>query len=301
MDVSIIIVNYNIRDYLLECLRSVYAVKSPEVEVILVDNASSDGSVEAVRKEFPRTIIIENKENRGFPAANNQAFALAKGDYLMMLNPDAFLQEGSLESLYAYMQDHPEVSMTAPRLLNTDGSHQKSVWRFPALGSLFAETFYFGFLLKKKNYADRDLNVAFEAESFSGAAILFRRSVLETIGPLDESLFWIEDVDFCYRAAKARMKRVYYPAARVTHHISVSAKKNYNIAISNQIYNKIKFFKKHKSRASAAFVIAISLYHVLAKLILFSLLSPFSGVYRRKARAYAYTLPRVFNPPAGIC
>lgn len=297
VNVSLVIVNYNVREYLLDCLKSVYDHLSLSCEVIVVDNASTDGSVDAIKSVYPQVILIENKENRGFPAANNQAFEIANGQYIFMLNPDAVLYDDTLDILWKFMEEHPDVAIIAPRLLNTDGSFQQSVWRFPTVGSILAEMLYLRPMLKRKNYADQDLTKTFEAESFSGAAIFFRKSVLDKIGMLDESLFWIEDVDFCYRSAMAGLKCVYLPQATAVHHISKSAKKNYTISLSNQVFNKIKFFDKHKSRAAFRMVVLISLIHVLAKLLVLTLLSPFKKTWRLKAQAYAYTLPRLFNPP----
>lgn len=297
MKITIVIVNFNVREYLLDCLKSVYDHLSMSCEVIVVDNASTDGSVEAIKSLYPQVTLMENKVNKGFPAANNQAFEIAKGQYIFMLNPDAVLFEDTLSLLWKFMEEHPEVDIIAPRLLNSDGSFQQSVWRFPTVGSIVAEMLYLRPLLKSKNYADQDLTKTFAAESFSGAAIFFRRTVLGKIGLLDESLFWIEDVDFCYRAAMAGLKCVYLPQATAVHHISKSAKKNYTVSLSNQIFNKIKFFNKHKSRAAFRMVVGISLMHVVAKLFVFELLAPFRKTWRLKAQAYAYTLPRLFNPP----
>ncbi len=300
MDISIIIVSYNVRDYLLECLESLYSGSYKNFEVIVVDNASKDDSVNAVRLRYPQCIIIENKNNTGFPAANNQGFTIAKGRYMLMLNPDAFLYKDTLQNLFDYMEKNPYTDIAAPQLFNSDGSIQQSVWRFPTLGSIFSEMFYLKFFLNKKNYNDIDKSKAFEAESFSGAAIMFRRSVIEKIGMLDESLFWIEDVDFCYRAKQAGLKLVYYPDAKAVHHISKSAKSNYKISVSNQVFNKIKFFRKHKGPIQFLIIVLLSFVFSLLKLLFFVLLSPFSRIYFKKAIAYAYTLPRVFNPPKSI-
>jgi N-acetylglucosaminyl-diphospho-decaprenol L-rhamnosyltransferase len=300
MDISIIIISYNVRDYLLECLESLYSGSYKNFEVIVVDNASKDDSVNAVRLRYPQCIIIENKNNTGFPAANNQGFKIAKGNYIFMLNPDAFLYQDTLQNLFDYMEKNPDTDIAAPQLFNSDGSLQLSVWRFPTIGSIFSEMFYLKFFLNKKNYNDLDKSKPFEADSFSGAAIMFRRSVIDKIGMLDESLFWIEDVDFCYRAKQAGLKLVYFPDAKAVHHISKSAKSNYKISVSNQVFNKIKFFKKHKGAMQYLIIVLLSFIYVLLKLLLFLILSPFSRIYFSKAKAYAYTLPRVFNPPKSI-
>lgn len=301
-NISVVIVSYNVKELVLTCLRTLYAFlpKDLSIETILVDNQSKDQTVEAVKEQFPQVKIIANAFNAGFPHANNQAFDIATGDYIMMLNPDTEFLDESLFQLYQRIHQDKSLSLIAPKLLNTDRSRQLSVWRFPRIWYIFCETHYFNFWLGGKNYADKDLDREFEAECFSGAAILFRRDVLQSIGPLDETMFWIEDTEFCYRAHHAGLKLLYYPKAQVLHHIGQSAKTNYNISISNQIFNKIKFFKKHHSGFEWLLVVLLSFYHVVLKLIVFGLLSPFNITYFRKAKAYWYTLPRVFNPPSGM-
>ncbi len=302
MNVSIIIVNYNVKDLVLQALKSVFQYTSPNIsfEVIVVDNNSSDGSAEAISKEFPEVILVRNENNSGFPQANNVGFKLAKGEYIFMLNPDTELIEDSISTLLKYCQSHPDLALIAPKLLNTDGSHQISAWRFPTITSIFAEMYYLNFFLKKKNYQDKDLTKPFEADSFSGAALFFSSKTLEQIGPLDEHLFWIEDIDFCYRIHLAGKSMHYVPSTSIIHHSGSSAKKSYVISLSNQIFNKIKYFKKHHSPLSAQVVVIISFLHSIQKWLLFSILSPFSFTARLKRKAYAYTIPRVFNPPKGI-
>lgn len=300
--VSIVIVNYNVKDLILTCIRSLYQFcgNAGDFEIIVIDNQSIDGSCQAIRTEFPGVILMENSENEGFPKANNQGFSIAKGDYIFMLNPDTEFQENSIEKLRQFLEDNKTVGIVAPGLLNTDGTHQSSVWRYPSLFSIFCEFHYLTSLLKRKNYLDKDFTKQFEAESFSGAAIFFRKSILDEIGNLDETMFWIEDVEFCYRAVQNGIKCVYSPETKIIHHIGQSAKKNYTISISNQVFNKIKFFNKHHSNFSAKLVILLSFLHVVQKSIVFGILSPFNVVYKRKAAAYRYTLFKVFNPPKGI-
>ncbi|MFA7273242.1 MAG: glycosyltransferase family 2 protein [Crocinitomicaceae bacterium] len=302
LKISIVIVNYNVKELLLTCLRSLYHfhIDSSFFEVIVVDNESKDDSCDAIRQEFPQVILIENNTNAGFPKANNQGFEIAKGQYIFMLNPDTEFKENSLDRILKYMEENESVDLLGPGLLNTDGSRQQSVWRFPSLSSVFCESFYLKFLLKKKNYLDKNFEQTFEAESFSGAAIFFRSNVLQKIGNLDETMFWIEDVEFCYRAVKNNLKCVYFPETKILHHIGQSAKKNYNISLSNQIFNKIKFFKKQHSVAQWLLIVAMSYLQVILKIGIFGMLSPFKTVYKLKAQAYLYTLPKIYNPPKGI-
>jgi len=300
VDISIIIVNYNVKDLLLACLKSIYCFAPPSFEIIVVDNDSSDGSIEEVKKNFPDVFVISNENNLGFPFANNQAFKVAMGRYIFMLNPDTEFEDNSIEKLFWYMELHQDISLIAPKLLNTDKTYQNSVWRFPSIFNVLCEMNYLKIFLGKKYYDDKNLSEPFFSESFSGAAIFFRKEVFTKIGFLDDSMFWIEDIDFCYRAYRAGLKLLYYPDAFLLHHIGQSAKKNYKISISNQVFNKIKFFKKHHGIKKTVIIQAISLVHVLSKIFVFTTLSPFKLVYRKKLIAYIYTLPRIFNPPIAV-
>lgn len=301
MDISIVIVNYNVKHYILKCLQTIYAnPSSRSLEVIVVDNNSKDDSVSAIADAFPQVKLIANQYNAGFPAANNQAFKIAGGKYIFMLNPDTEVFENTLSEMYLELESNPSIDIIAPMLTNADGSRQQSVWRYPSLWTLFFEMTYLKIFLKNKNYHHQNMEEPFEVESVSGAAIFFHRHVLDKIGMLDETLFWIEDIDFCYRAHKSGLKLLYFPQAKVIHHVSKSAKLNYNISISNQIFSKIKYFRKHKSIFLTLLLTIISLIHVLFKIIVFGLLSPFSITYWRKAKAYLYTLPKVIHPPKGM-
>jgi N-acetylglucosaminyl-diphospho-decaprenol L-rhamnosyltransferase len=300
--VSIVIVNYNVKELILKCLYSIdkYSSNREEMEIIVVDNNSSDDSVSEIKRTFPDVIVIENKTNDGFPIANNQAFKIAKGEFIFMLNPDTELLNDGILQLSAFLDENPNIAMVAPKLFNTDRSLQKSFWRFPKLKYIIAEDYYLKPLIKEKYYEDKDINNMFEVESVSGAAMFFRRTLFDSIGMLDEKLFWIEDIDYCYRIVKNNNKIVYLPSIQIVHHIGQSAKKNYNISISNQIYNKIKFFDKHYSKTKTILLKYHNFIFVLFKIITFGILSPFKKMYFLKTKAYIYTLRRVFNPPTGI-
>jgi len=137
MDLSVVIVNWNTEALLRDCLKSVFGtVKGFAFEVIVVDNASSDGSVAMLKVEFPQVRRIENYENRGFAAANNQAFRIMTGRYALLLNSDTVLTEEAVHELYTFMEEHPEAVMACGQLLNADGSKQNSIAGFPTLLSL---------------------------------------------------------------------------------------------------------------------------------------------------------------------
>ncbi len=295
-DLSIVIVNYNTELYLVKCIESIYKSYFGLFEIIVVDNASQDNSIKVISERFPDVKIIANKLNAGFPAANNQAFKIADGKYILMLNPDTEITGDALYKLTHYLENNNDIALVSPKLLNTDGSLQYSAWRFPKIKYILAEMLYLNFLISDKYYKEKNFTLSFEPESVSGAAMIFRRELFETIGFLDETLFWIEDIDYCYRIKKAGLKIMYYPEAVVIHHIGKSAIKNYKVSISNMIFNKIKFYKVHHSIAETLIVQFISFINIFIRVLLFLFLSPYNTVYFEKAKAYLYTLPKVFNP-----
>lgn len=299
--ISILIVNYNVKDLLLSCLTSIYKnTVGCSFEVIVIDNNSSDESISAVRKSFPDVILIENKVNAGFPEANNQGMRISKGDYIFLMNPDTELVEDSPTMLRDYLAEKPGITLLAPKLLNADCTLQRSIYRFPRLKYLLAEMFYMEALTGGKYYAEKNTNTIFEVESAAGAALFFRKELIQTIGMLDTRLFWIEDIDFCYRIKKAGGKVVYFPTTKIIHYSGQSAKKNYNISISNQIINKIKFYKIHKTKTQLFFVYLLSLSNACMRLIIFSLLAPFNHICFLKMKAYWFTLPEIFTATSGI-
>ncbi|MEK9151936.1 MAG: glycosyltransferase family 2 protein, partial [Patescibacteria group bacterium] len=225
MDLSIIIVNWKVRDLLRRCLLSVYAGTSGiSFEVFVADNDSDDGSVEMVRREFPQAALLANKKNLGFAAGNNPAIKMSKGDFVVWLNPDAEVIGNALGRMVGYLRANPEVGIAGPRIVNEDGSVQPSVRRFPtplsqALIMLKIQNLMPTLAPLRRYYAlDFDYSRAVAVDQVMGAAMFIRRSVFEKIGLLDERFFiWYEEVDFCKRAKDAGFEIRYVPAATVRH------------------------------------------------------------------------------------
>lgn len=301
IDISIIIVSYKVKSLLIDCLQSIFQNNNGlSIEIIVVDNNSNDGSVEAVKEKFKTVTLIENKINLGFPAANNQALKIAEGKFILLLNPDTEIKVDALLKMIQFLNENPAISLLGPKLLNSDGSFQSSYWRFPTFWNVTVELFYLNKIFNNKYYPEKKSDTPFEVDSLSGAALFFRKELLQKIGLLDETLFWIEDIDFCYRAKQNGYKIIYFPDAEIIHHIGQSAKKDYRISLSNQVFNKIKFFGKHYSRLSKISITIVSFIHCVLKLIAFSILAPVNIIARRKAAAYWYMLPKIFNPPTSI-
>ena len=270
MDLSILIVSWNVRELLRKCLYSVisnqYSVSSNQTpdsslntehcslntEVIVVDNCSSDGSVEMLRSEFPNVHLIGNSENVGFTRANNQALAMAQGRYLFLLNPDTELGPGALSALVAYMDAHPRVGMIGPQLRYGDGSIQSSRRRFPTLATAFLEStklqqwFPHNRVLTHYYMRDTDDSATQEVDWINGSAMFTRREVYDQVGGLDEAFFmYSEELDWCFRIKQAGWQIVYLPSAQITHY---EGKSSEQVVAKRDIYfhsSKIRFFRKY--------------------------------------------------------
>ena len=215
--ISIIIVSYNVKDFLFNCIVSVQKYFS-EAEIIVVDNNSSDGSVEMLKQNFPLVKLIDNKENKGFSGANNQGIVMARSENILLLNPDTEVIDGALNKMISFLETQKELCIVGPQLLNTDKTLQKSCWKFPKVIEIIAETFYLHLLFNSKYYSNKKQETVFEVDALSGAALLFKKELLQKIGILDENLFWMEDVDLCYRNKKSGGSNIYFPEAKIIHH-----------------------------------------------------------------------------------
>ena len=222
---SIIIVSYNTRAMTLDCLRTLTEQLSGELqnsEIWLVDNASRDGSAQAIRDEFPAVNLIANARNLGFGAANNLALEKARGKYLLLLNSDAFPLNGALQTLCRYLQEHSEVGAVGPRLLNADGSLQASCWKFPSPSRSWFESVGLAAALPNHPTFGDYYRWAHDEERavdfVIGACLLVRREVYEQVGGFDEDFFlYAEETDWQKRMTQAGWSIVFLPAAEVTH------------------------------------------------------------------------------------
>jgi GT2 family glycosyltransferase len=249
MDLSVIVVNWNTKDFLLQCLGSIYQfVKGLEKEVIVVDNGSIDGSLVAARERFPETMFIENQINLGFAEANNQALSLLKGKYILLLNPDTRMKEGNIESLLSFMDSHPEAGIVGAQLLNADGSKQNSIANFPSLATELLNKSLLRWLFPKTFPGkERDYSEPIEVDSVIGACMMVRREAVDQIGLLDEDYFlFLEETDWCYRMKKAGWKIYHVPQAEVYHFQGKSAEKMKKRAKVEFFRSRYHFFKKNK-------------------------------------------------------
>ncbi|HSI13298.1 MAG TPA: glycosyltransferase [Chthoniobacter sp.] len=230
--ISAILVNYNTRDMTLECLRSLWSeVGDIPAEVIVVDNASTDGSAEAIAQEFPDVKLIRNERNAGFAAGNNLAFRVARGRFFLIINTDAFLKPGALSHLLDFCERNPKVGFAGPRLLNRDGSLQHSCFRFPSPLQCWLENLWVPLFFRDHpvlgDYYRWDYASEREVDFVSGACILARREVYEEVGGLDERFFmYQEETDWQRRAWSAGWRVCFTPDAEVVHYGGESGRGN---------------------------------------------------------------------------
>jgi len=260
MDISFLIVSWNVRELLQRAVESILKDASGyEIEIIVVDNASSDGTRAMLETVFPKPTfsniqLIVNAENRGFTRGNNQALAVATGRYLFFLNPDTELLPGATRALLEFM-DAPEnarVGIVGPQLLYSDGSLQSSRRRFPTFSTAFLEHhqmqkwFPLNYVLEKIYMRDTPDDKTQDVDWIVGAAMFARRAVYEQIGGLDERFFmYSEELDWCQRAKAAGWRVVYFPCARVMHHEGKSAEQ---VLALRDIYfhsSKVRYYKKY--------------------------------------------------------
>lgn len=272
MKLSIVIVNYNVEYFLEQCLNSVRdACKDLECEVFVVDNQSVDGSVKMVEERFPEVKLIANKENLGFSRANNQAMRLAKGDYVLLLNPDTVIQEDSLRKVVDFMDKHPDAGGLGVRMVDGKGNYlpeskrglptpEVAFYKIFGLTSLFSRSkrfarYYLGHL------PENEVN---EIEILSGAFMLMRKKALDEVGLLDEAFFMYgEDIDLSWRIIQGGYKNYYFPETTIIHYKGESTKKgslNYVFVFYNAM---IIFARKHFSKQRAklfSFFINLAIY-----------------------------------------
>lgn len=285
INVSVVIVNWNTKKLLENCLKSIVdkvgdigKVEDFTYEVIVVDNGSQDGSQKMVTTKFPKVRLLENKENLGFAKANNLGIQVAKGKYVLLLNSDTYMVENSLQKLVRRADETEDIGAVGPMLLNEDRSIQQSVGFFPHLTKVFwwmsfIDDLPFGSFLKPY-HVDHDsfYQKHHEVDWITGAAMLIPKRVFERVGVLDEKIFMYgEDVDWCYRAKAAGFKIFYSPTTRLVHIGRGSANKVSQNAILGEYMGLIYFYKKHKSAFSLQVLRSLLKIGAIGRIIVFNL------------------------------
>ena len=284
-DVSIVVVTYNALPWIERCLESVRAY-----ETIVVDHGSTDGTLELVRRRFPQARLIE-EGNTGLGAGSNTGMRVASGDYFLLLNSDAWAVGDAVEQLAAFAESHPEAAVVGPKLLNPDGSLQRSVRGFPTIWRLATEYFF----LRKLAPGTRALNAFYaarfphdevrEAEFLMGACLLVRREAADTVGLFDEDFFMFsEETDWCYRFRQAGWNVLFFPGAEFVHVGGATTSQNWGPMYREQLRGHLRFLAKHRGPREAERARRLILASMRLRAVLFH------GERRRTYREAAHWL-----------
>jgi GT2 family glycosyltransferase len=282
-DVSIILVNWNTRDLILACLEALpQAIGNLLADVWVVDNASVDGSVPAIRERHPEVSVIENSENSGFAAANNQAIMASAGRYVLLLNSDTIPLPSSIEHLVRFAGAQPRAGIIGAQLLNPDHSFQGSYADFPSLASELLSATGLGVRIYGDwypNYGPQHSGLTRRVDWVQGACMLARRAAVAHVGCMDEQYFmYSEETDWCLRMWRAGWEVWYLPEAQIIHYGGQSTRQVREAMVRALYRSKVRFFRKHYSRTAAAILQAV-----------------LAGVLSAKQLGGAFSTPRASN------
>ncbi|GAP10789.1 predicted glycosyltransferases [Bellilinea caldifistulae] len=253
--VSIIIVSYNVENYLTSCIESLvgHSCKVP-FEIIVVDNNSIDNSVCSLQQKFPQIPVIQSSKNLGFAAANNLGATIAKGQYLLLLNPDTIVEDKAIEELVYFLSENPSAGAVGSYLKNPDGSFQMSCYPFPTLFRELWRLLHLDKLIPIGLYPQTtwNRNLPHKCDVIQGTSMMIKKIAWDSLGGLDENFFmYSEEVDFCYRLAKAGFECYWVPQSKVIHYGGQSTSQ-FAREMFLQLYRaKTQFFKKHQGQVAA--------------------------------------------------
>jgi GT2 family glycosyltransferase len=290
---SVVIVSWNTRELTLEALASFLPARDPQLEVIVVDNASSDGSADAIEASFPEVHVIRNDRNTGFAGGVNLGLRAARHRLILLLNPDTRVIGDVLARLVEYADAHPEAGILGPRILDENGALQASKFRFPSLlNQLLAATYLYQ-LFPRSRFFNRERmggSTRHEAErvdAVSGCAFLVRRELLDRVGMLDEAFFmYSEEVDLCYRAAQAGFEVHYAPVGEIVHLGGASSRLTSLRSFLDYRRSLLRFFWKHHGPAATQATRVLLLLFLVVRLPFWSIRAR-TGPDRPEAAAQA--------------
>ncbi len=293
IDVSVIIVSWNAKRYLLNCLQTLFVNKHEyRQEIIVVDNASTDGSADAINKRFSFVKLIRNKNNLGFAKANNIGINASAGRYICLINSDVIVRNECIERLLYYMDKHLEIGILGPMILNGDLSLQPSRMYFPTLARSFREALGLHLILSfAGSSSNRELyenkRNAQAVDALSGCFLMVRQAAFQQVGLLDESYFmYLEDLDWCKRFHEYGWNVVYYPKAEAIHFGAMSSSILPSRFFREQLRSRLLYWDKHHGKVKQKIIAAISLLRILVRIIRMAVLNVF-GI-SIGATAYSY-------------
>ncbi|HPD45737.1 MAG TPA: glycosyltransferase family 2 protein [Anaerohalosphaeraceae bacterium] len=311
-DVSIIIVNWNTRELLRDCIASIYAnAGDTGHEIIVVDNASSDGSVEMVKTEFPDVRLVQNTENHGFARANNEGMQLAGGRYILLLNSDTRLLDNALEKVVAFADRNPDAAVVGCRVLNPDMTLQPTCFMFPSTLNMFLSFSYLYKSFEKNRWFGRERMTWWRRDDVravdvvTGCFMLVRRRAIQQVGMLDDRFFmYAEETDWCYRFKQAGWKVMFTPDAEIIHYGGQSSRAVRAEMLIEVRLSILKFIHKHRGRLQYAIACGLVILFAAVRLPAWLALNRLSARHRPQAavkvRAYWGCIQRIlFGKPVG--
>lgn len=309
--VSIVIVSWNTRETTLAALRSLLATRGITHEILVVDNASEDGSADAVSREFPMVRLFRNDRNRGFAAGVNLGLREARYPLLLVINPDTVVREDSVEALATYARTHPEAGIFGPRVLNPDGTLQDSRISFPSEVNLLLQASYLYKLFPRSRMLNPEQiggiaeAAAGRVDAVSGCCFLLRRTTLDKIGLLDDRYFmYFEEVDLCYRAWKLGVEVHYVPSSTIVHLGGASSKLASRSMHLEFRRSALRFFHEHYGTLRAQVARLLLLMFLLLRVPYWTLRailpSAQRGLHVERLAAYARTTLFLVQPLSKI-
>lgn len=261
MKLSVVILCWNDLTVIADCLRSIFAgTHSTEFEVIVSDNGSTDGSIEFIRQNYPQVRLIENGRNLRFAKANNVGIRASRGEYVLILNPDTIIHDGTLDKMVQFADEHPAAGAVGCRVLNSDGSYQESAWPLPSIRSQWIAGLYLKPLGYLSDWFHPGLYVGWKGETqrsvgwLMGCFILLRGDLLKRLGGFDEQFFYhCEDKDLCRRVGEAGYSLIYTPEATITHLGGKSTKGRFptlTFALDSQVTHYLYYYKYEGKRGA---------------------------------------------------
>lgn len=275
-ELSIIVVNWNAKDALRKCLKSIYNTVNIPPEIIIIDNNSSDESASMIKTEFPNVLLLKQKKNLGFSKASNIGFKFSKGKYILFLNPDVILLKDSVNKMVKFLDIHPQAGIIGPKILREDGTidfYQKR--RFPTNFHHFLEIFLIKKLIdwsKKKLLAKKKkpcYKKTGKCESLVGCCMLMKRETFTLMEGFDEQVpMYLDDIDICFRCREKGLDNFYLEEAKIIHIGQHSTKKarNYKMYDVLNIQAHKVFYRKHYSRMTVllySFIILLAIPYLL--------------------------------------
>lgn len=310
IDVSIIIVSWNTRQTTCDCIRSIYGQPSKvDFEVIVIDNASTDGSAEMVKKDFLRVTLVKNPENRGFAAANNQGMAIAKGRYVLLLNSDTIILDNAVSKTVAFADANPDAAVVGCRVLNPDKTLQPTCFMFPSILNMILSSSYLYKLFPRSTFFGRermtwwDRNDTREVDVVTGCYMLVRKKAIDQVGVMDERFFiYGEETDWCYRFKQAGWKVMFAPVGKIIHLGGQSTLQERSDMIVQLRLSILKFLRKHHSRLAYGIACFLTVLFFTVRLPFWTFVSLFARKKRKKSvtqmRAYLTGIGKViFDKP----